>query len=333
MKPRHTLRSFLAAIGASSIAISSASAQDGTWNQTALGTYSWDTAGNWVSDTIATGTDNTATFENLSGAQTVTIDTARTIGNIDYNGSNNFLLTIGGDETLTMAVTSGTPTINTQTRGITITSGLAGNQGLLRTGSGALNFSTTAPTFTSGLTLAGGNTVLNVAMTSIGGAGSTITATANSQLETTSAATNLDNSIHINDNVIFTHRRGTNGTTIIKGVVSGGDTTTLSLTDSGGTFVRALILENTANTFTGAIDITKNRAGIIVGSLADSVGAGNINFGGNDGGFALGSTAIAPMSITNRQFTMTAGGTAQIQNQNASRKQHPHHQFQLVDDR
>ena len=320
MKPNTTLRLFLAVIGVSIIAISPASAADGTWNQTAAGSYSWDTAGNWVSNTIADGTDNTATFGNISGAQTVTIDTARTIGNIEYTGTNNFTLTIGGAEALTMAVTSGIPTIHTPNRRMIITSGLQGNQGLLTTGNERLQFDTTTPTFTGGLTLGGGQTVLNVAMTSIGGAGSTITVTANSQLEMSGGhATNLDNNIHINDNVTFTHRRGQNNTTTIKGVVSGGDTTTLRVTDAGGTFGRALILENTANTFTGAIDLTQNRSGIIVGSLPDSVGAGNINFGGNDGGFALGTTAIAPMVINNRQFTMTAGnGTVRIENRNTN---------------
>lgn len=324
MKIKPTLRPFLAAIGGPIIAISSASAQDGTWNQTAVGTYLWDTAGNWLSDIIANGTDNTATFGNLSGAQTVTIDTARTIGNIGYTGTNNFLLTIGGDETLTMELTTGTPTIHTATRNIDITSGLAGTQGLLRTGNsanaGTLRFLTTAPTFTGGLTLNGGNTALAVAMTSIGGNGSTITATGNSQLEMQSGhATILNNNLHINDGVTFTQRRGQPNTTTLTGVVSGGDTTTLRVTDAGTIFQRTLFLNNTANTFTGAIDLTQNRSSIIVGSLPDSEGAGNISFGGNDGGFALSTTADAPMVITNRQFVMTGGnGTVRIENQNTN---------------
>ena len=73
----------------------SAVAQTGSWNVNANG--NWSTPGSWLGNIIADGAGNTAWFtNNIDGARTGTIDSARTIGHIvlgDYNGTHAFTLT------------------------------------------------------------------------------------------------------------------------------------------------------------------------------------------------------------------------------------------------
>lgn len=94
----------------------SAWSQSGTWTNLASG--SWADAANWNNGVIASGADNTANFSTLdiTNDVAVTLDGARTIGNLifgDTTPSHNWILNTGTGGPLTLSVSSGQPTITT----------------------------------------------------------------------------------------------------------------------------------------------------------------------------------------------------------------------------
>ena len=119
-------------------------ATGGTW----LGmSGNWDDPGIWTGGTIANGADATASFTgvDIAADQAIALNGSRTIGNIVFTDaptpSHN--LTISGADTLTLALASGSPVINvTQAdRTLTVSSPVAGNDGLQKAGSGTLALS------------------------------------------------------------------------------------------------------------------------------------------------------------------------------------------------
>lgn len=171
MKPKSALRyCLLLAAAAQLVASSSASAADGTWIQTGAGPFDWSVAAtaNWSGGTVADGQNNTANFTaNITAAQTVNLAEARTIGNITFTDSttDSHNLTISGANILTLDRSSGIPTINvTQSaRTLTISSEIAGLDGLLKIGLGTLtltgaNSYTGTTTITQGTLNLGGAT-------------------------------------------------------------------------------------------------------------------------------------------------------------------------------
>ncbi|MBK8035991.1 MAG: endo-1,4-beta-xylanase [Verrucomicrobiaceae bacterium] len=119
-----------------------------TW----LGTSgNWDDPGIWSGGTIANGTGSTASFTSVDivADQAVALSGNRTIGNIVFSDAvtSSHNLTISGANTLTLDVDSAVPVINvTQAdRILTVSSVVAGNEGLQKAGLGTL-------------TLSGGNT-------------------------------------------------------------------------------------------------------------------------------------------------------------------------------
>ena len=114
----------------------------GTWTNTAGGT--WGTAGNWLSDIVAIGSDSTADFNtlNLTADTTVTLDSARTIGNLvfgDTDTSSAAGWTLTGSA-LTLAGTTPTITVNAlgDMKTTTISAAVVGSAGLTKAGSGTL---------------------------------------------------------------------------------------------------------------------------------------------------------------------------------------------------
>jgi len=116
---------------------------------------------------VADGTDSTAYFTlNITGNRTVTLDTARTIGNITFTDTTpSHNLTITAPNSLTLDVTSGSPIINVSQSGRTLTiynsvagSLIAGSDGYTKTGDGRLilnarngtNYTYTGDTVVSG---------------------------------------------------------------------------------------------------------------------------------------------------------------------------------------
>jgi fibronectin-binding autotransporter adhesin len=141
---------------------SSALGADGIWTNTSGGT--WSTAGNWSGGVVANGSDATADFStlNITANPTVTLDTARTIGNLIFGdavtASNDW--TVSGANTLTLA-SSGTPTINVVNRTVTISSVVATSVGFTKTGIGTLVFTGNNTAITGTVTIGGGQLTLS----------------------------------------------------------------------------------------------------------------------------------------------------------------------------
>ncbi len=183
-KPAILARSIAALLVATVLHHHEARAADGTWLGNS-GNWSDNTAlptSVWSGGTIADGADFTAFFTGVDIAvdQAITLDTARTIGNITFTdattASNN--LTISGANTLTLDVTTGSPVINVTNQALTISSVIDGTDGLLKDGAGSLSLQG-ANIFTGGLTIRNGTvnaqivpTSLSSGMVTMGGAGS-----------------------------------------------------------------------------------------------------------------------------------------------------------------
>ena len=114
---------------------------DGVWLATTGG--AWGTASNWTSNQIASGVSGSARFAStISGIQIVTLDGDRTIGAIRLSSggaANIFSLQMGTSGTLTLATSSGSPSIDVQSsRSGIIGLALAGSQGFTKVGAGTL---------------------------------------------------------------------------------------------------------------------------------------------------------------------------------------------------
>jgi autotransporter-associated beta strand protein len=133
------------------LAAAAASAQNGTWtnlmgNGSASG--SWSVATNWLAGAIAGGADSTADFStlNITTNSVVTLDGVRTIGNLNFGstvpaGTNNWILATGSAGPLTLATSSGQPTLNAVNGSNTITAVLVNTavpSGLTKTGNGLI---------------------------------------------------------------------------------------------------------------------------------------------------------------------------------------------------
>ncbi|MES2922018.1 MAG: M60 family metallopeptidase [Verrucomicrobiota bacterium] len=115
--------------------------RNGTWSTTASG--SWTTPGNWIDGAVANGANRTADFStlNLIADAIVTLDGARTIGNLtfdDITPSNNWTLNSGSGGPLTLDLPTGVPNILVTSGTATLNVVLAGNKGLAKTGGGSL---------------------------------------------------------------------------------------------------------------------------------------------------------------------------------------------------
>ena len=111
----------------------------------------WEEPANWAANTIATGFNNTATFNAATGA-TVTLTGGQTIGNLAFDVSD---YSIAGPGAITLD-SSSTPIVSVATdRSATISANVAGISGLEKTGAGTLVL-TGMKTYTGGTTVTSG---------------------------------------------------------------------------------------------------------------------------------------------------------------------------------
>ena len=133
-----------------------------TWTNLAGG--SWPTAGNWLNG-VGNGADMTADFSTLTltSNPTVTLDTARTIGNLIFDDQSStkhsWTLSTGNAGPLTLAVSSGSPIISNSVP-TTIGTVLVSSNGLTKTGAATLtltgkNFYTGTTTINAGTLVLG----------------------------------------------------------------------------------------------------------------------------------------------------------------------------------
>jgi autotransporter-associated beta strand protein len=165
------------------VTTSSLRAQSGVWTANSGGNASgsWATAGNWSGGTIAAGADSTANFSTLdiTDLSVVTLDGARTIGSLvfgDTTPSTNWFLNTGSAGPLTLAVSSGAPTITVNNQAATLGVAIAGSAGLTKLGDGTLVLTNTGNSALAGnitvsagmLTAAAGNSALGAASDGLG---------------------------------------------------------------------------------------------------------------------------------------------------------------------
>lgn len=158
------------------------SAVDYVWQANNSGNLSgsWNTASNWSPSGPATGQNNIADFsqQDITANSTVTLDANQTIGGLIFgdtttSSAGDWFITPGsGNYTLTLSVSSGSPTITVNALGsgsyAEITAALTGTQGFNKNGSGELILGsgasdTVAETYSGTIYVTAGTLLLNKA--------------------------------------------------------------------------------------------------------------------------------------------------------------------------
>ena len=307
IKPTGLLYSFLA--GSSLLLAPALHAADGSWNVDADGDWGTDT--NWTGTTIADGTDFTATFGNVITAdRIINLDADRTIGNITASDTTHNY-TISGDNILTLDVTSGQSIIDvTSNRELTISSVIAGSDGLSKSGAGSL-FLGGANTFTGGIDLSAGRLVVSNnadEANNLGDASNVLTFSGDAEFYNANGGVTMGQGIQINTGVTASITGAFGESFQFDGVLSGDGTMNVqSYSASFSTEFR-----NTANTFTGNIIInTVDSLTLRMRSLADSVSTIGLDSAANNGAiFQLMSGATSGMTFNNRQFELIENGNS-----------------------
>ena len=130
-----------------------------TWINRAGG--SWAAGADWSNNVVAQGSGITADFSQLTLASnlTVTLDSSPTIGNLIFSDVGNtytWEIDAGTGGTLTLDSGANLPTITVKNQPATITSPLAGTNGVTKNGTGTLTFSGTGISFTGTSTVNSG---------------------------------------------------------------------------------------------------------------------------------------------------------------------------------
>jgi len=148
----------------------------GIWTNNASG--NWSTSNNWSGGGIGNGLSRVADFStlNITANQTVTLDSARTIGGLRFGdtiGAQTW--TLAGTNLLTLDAGGGnTPTIAVNQNSATISTPISGTYGFTKTGGGTLTLNNTnnvggSLTVNAGtVNLAGGSTTLGSGTSTVG---------------------------------------------------------------------------------------------------------------------------------------------------------------------
>ncbi len=170
-----------------------------------------------------------------------------------------------------------------------------------------------ASTYSGGTVINAGNITLGTtAIDSLGAAASNVTANTSTTL-TTNGTTTLQKSFTLNNNAILNLANASGGVTITGAITGTGGIRPIG--GATGLGQRMTTLSSTANDFNGPISnpVGANFADLVVNSLYDGVGAGNITLGeagqGRTMRVQLGGGANAPLTISNRQIAIVGTTT------------------------
>ncbi len=125
----------------------------------------WGSAANWSGGGIASGAASSADFStvSLTANRTVTLDSARSINTLIFGDATDaFDWTITGTNTLTLG---SAPTVKVVNQSATISTPLAGANGLSKIGLGSLVLSGATNSFTGGTTVNAGSLALDFSVT------------------------------------------------------------------------------------------------------------------------------------------------------------------------
>ncbi len=325
---RTSIAAFRGAFAASvffALCLPRASAQNGNWINATSGGL-WSNSANWSGGVIADGTDAIADFSTLdiTADNTVHLDSARTVGTLlfaDTMPSNNWTLDNDGigSDALTLGVSSGTPLIQVNNQTATISAAVAGTQGFIKSGDGALVLSG-ANTISGTVTLSSGTTRLTNA----------------SAMQNATVALNIDGGLLFSPSIGAFTLGGLSGATNLSLADTSAAPITLSVGKNNGSTNYSGSLGGPgsltkigtgtltllgANTFSGAATVS---AGALQLGVADTLqtqtvvvnGSGALKFSPSIGTFTLGGLS----GIHGFALTDTSGNpiTLQIGGNNAS---------------
>ena len=295
---------------------------NGTWNVNADGT--WSTTTNWLGNTIASGTNAAANFANvnITTGRTITVDGNYTIGSMNIGDTDNTGATLDtytfSSGTLTLASTTGAPTINVALGGATgfrrvqFTTILAGTSGLTLTQSNAgvggagIVALRGINTFSGNITL-GSGTYASAMYLDIGNNSTTGEA---AQLGGGNFAGNID----IQGNNYMRFMSTLNNT--LSGTLSGGTATIVQLLAGTGTTTLAA-----ANTYSGRFLVSANanqsllnlgHANALQSARLELPGTNALRFSPSIGTFNVGRMSgagnFALTATDNSAVTLSIGG-------------------------
>lgn len=192
---------------------------------------------------------------------------------------------------------------------------------LVKNGPGALLIGGTANTFSGGIIVNEGNIFFN-SLTAINN--NPMTFNANSIMYTANNSATSGN-ITLNNGSQLTILNNNTSFTVTGNVLGNGGISVAH----GGQGAITVNLSGTGNNFTGPVRFTANNgsqaASLNVSSFVDTntIGSGNITFGAGGASstshnFSLASTAIAPLTLTNRSFEMAGDNVNQQINNNST---------------
>jgi autotransporter-associated beta strand protein len=320
-------------------------ATDGTWTTTTTG-GTWSDPTNWSGGTIADGADATADFStlNITVNNIVNMDASHILGYLkfaDTISSNTWTISsnpAGNVLTLQTTVANTTPTITVLNQTATIGASLAGTQGFIKSGSGALALATAANTWT-------GNAIVNqgTLTVSIGQAGTAgivlnngvtlggnqaLSATNFIQLVSGTASVSMQGSSNTlsglfsgNGTINWTETTVNNST--VQGTVAGstfgnfGGTVAWGTNGNGFRMVQSTGGGTTLNPFatidlgtsTGGMSARNGNATIILGAVASSGTGAGLNGTGTSGGSSITYVVGSANSDTTFAGKLNVGGT------------------------
>lgn len=329
---RHRIITPLSFFSASILALPALGQTNGTWiNATSNST--WGTPGNWSGGIIADGADALADFSlDITANRSVSLGANFTVGLLRFEdkttASNNWVLAngTGGPWALTLATTTGAPTINIVNQTTTISAVLAGTQGFTKTGAGALVISG-ANTLTGGITLAEGTLTIGSAAALNS---NLITFTADAAFGWSGTTQDVSAFIKIEDGVIATFGTGAANITLATALQTGVSGTGGILKNGAGTLTLTA-----ANTYTGLTRVRQGRIALSGGNnrlapagtialgqgaqagilqLGDASGATNqtttsliVNGSGTTNAVVGGSSAVSTLTVNNSAAVTYAG--------------------------
>jgi len=298
-----------------------------TWTNLLGG--SWATAANWNPNLAASGSGNTADFSTLTlgASRAVTLDGAKTIGNMifgDVGNAYGWTLSTGSAGPLTLAVSSGAPTITVNNKTNTISLVLAGSSGMTKAGAGNLVLSG-GNTYTGTTTVNSGILTLSYNNSGQG----TIESAILTILNGTTVITTVNNPVGYNGTVNTINIFGGTYTTIATGDQCWEDTFNLM----GGTISGAgdLAVDNAANSVFNTIATnvtstisekinTRSSSGLIPFNVAAGTASPDLLVSGvinnTTGGQGIAKNGAGVMSLTAANtfsgFTFVNAGKLQL---------------------
>ena len=251
-------RNLLMVAMASIMAIMGQGLQAGSFTWTNASGGSWNTTGNWNSAPTFLA-DDILDFStlNITADRTMTLDGDRTAGTLIFGdattASNNWILNTGTGGTLTLDVTTGTPTIQVVNQTATIAAAIAGNDGLMKTGAGTLSLTNAGNSYSGG-------TFVSQGVLSAGAANATNYLGTGAVTVSSGATLNLNSSRATYSAITLNGAgaSGTSGALQLGGGLSFSSITVTSLTLGSNATIGTASSQGNGNSIAGAVSLGAN---------------------------------------------------------------------------